>query len=100
MPYILRDVAHHDGVDYKRGDIVSDAIGQQLSNVGHHGVVTRFAHDDELCAAGKLDCDHLAKAEDVDVAGAAAATAQRATKGASDLQAAASASAGADASTK
>lgn len=58
MPYILTDVAHHDGVAFQRGDIVSDELGDAMRN-GHEAKLTRFQHDDDLCAAGGLDCDHL-----------------------------------------
>jgi hypothetical protein len=63
MPYLLRDVAHHDGVQHDRHSIVSDEVGEALRRAGHGPKLTRFAHDDDLCAGGGLACPHLSPAD-------------------------------------
>jgi hypothetical protein len=77
MPYILTDTAHHDGVAFKRGDIVSDELGAAMNDFGHHAKLTRFAHDDDLCEAGGLSCDHLNAAPGPEVVAAKTASPDR-----------------------
>jgi hypothetical protein len=71
MPFILRDVVNHDGVAYPRFAHVSDELAAAMDRE-HHAKLTRYQHDDDLCAAAAChaaeqgyphdDCAHLALA--------------------------------------